>query len=221
MIYVLAALLAQCGFMLIIWFTPLHISIHYIRQGQDDLLRTQVRAWFGLINLKNEFQIVKLANDLSGMVFQAEMESQDQSLDQKNFKMTPGEMFQLHQRTYGLMRRIHGFHHIIKSFLNRIRLVKLEWYSRIGTGFADETGLLTGMVWTVKSTLVGLLSSYLTLRTVPRMQVKPSFQEKVLETEFKCMIRFQFGHAILAGIRILLNLGKRRDVTWKNTPFKV
>ncbi|MDQ0339768.1 hypothetical protein J2S00_002561 [Caldalkalibacillus uzonensis] len=220
MTYVLATVLAQCCFILIMLLTQLHISIHFIRQDKNDLLRTQVRAWFGLINFKNELQIFKLANDLSGMIYQVEVESEEQPQDQKNFKMTPGEMFQLHHRIYNLIKRIHGLHGIVKSFLNRIRLVKMEWHSRIGTGYADETGMLTGVAWSIKSTLVGLLSAYLTLRTVPRMYVQPLFQEKKLETEFTCMIRFRFGHAILAGIRILLNLRKRRDVTWKNTPFK-
>ncbi|WP_159102330.1 DUF2953 domain-containing protein [Caldalkalibacillus mannanilyticus] len=119
-----------------------------------------------------------------------------------------------------MIKRVHQLHVIAKKFLKNIRLEELIWRSKIGTGHAAETGLLTGVGWGVKSNIIGMFSSYLTLRCVPRISVTPSFNEKKIESNIQCMIRFRIGNAIVAGIRILLNLRKRRDEKWQSTQFR-
>lgn len=220
MTYLAAFLLAQTTFLVLLLITPVRLTIQFCRQGDDDLLITELWAWFGLIRLKNEVAIIDFLSDGSGTTYQLEMESQEQPVDQKNFKMTPAEFFKIQRRLHGLVKEIHHLHRLLKSFLRNIRLERFSWLTIIGTGRADETGMITGIAWSIKAVIVRFITSYLTLSTVPHFQVTPLFQETRFVTQFQCMIKFRIGHAILAGIRILLNLRKRRDVTWKSTPFK-
>jgi hypothetical protein len=204
----------------ITFFTTVRVTIHLIRKGKDDKVRTNVKAWFGLINIRTETPIIKMAEDLSGTEYQMEMESPNEKIDKVKFKVKPSELLQLQHRIYNWIKKVHALNRIIKKLLKGIRLEQLEWKSAIGTGDAAQTGTLAGISWGVKSNIIGLISNYLTLRAIPRIHIEPLFQEKKLETELKCMIRFRIGYAIFAGIRIVLNLRKRRDKKWQSIPFK-
>lgn len=218
--FVFALILSLFTLLTIIFFTTLQISIHFKRNGKDDKVKTNVKAWFGLIDIRTEVPMIDFSEDLSGTESQLNIESPNETIDKTKFKVKPFEIMQLNQRIYHWIKKIHDLHKIAKKFLKTVRLDKLEWHSAIGTGDAAQTGVLSGMGWGVKSSLIGLISSHVTLRALPRIHVQPLFQEKRVETELKCMIRFRIGHAILAGIRILLNLRKRRDDKWQNTQFK-
>jgi hypothetical protein len=204
----------------IIFFTTVQISIYFKRKGKDDKVKTNFKAWFGLIHIRTEIPVIDFSKDLSGTEYQMEIESPNETIDKTKFKMHPQEIVQVNQRLYNWIKKIHDLHEIVKKFLKTIRLDKLEWRSKIGTGDAAQTGVLTGVGWGFKSSLIGLISSHVTLRKIPRIHVQPLFQEKRLETELECMIRLRIGHAIIAGIRILLNLRKRRDNKWQNTQFR-
>lgn len=206
--------------LIITFFTTLQISIHFKRNGKDDNVKTIVKAWFGLIHFRTEVPIIDFSEDLSGTEYQMKIESPNETIDETKFKMHPLEIMQVNQRLYNWIKKIHDLHKIVKRFLKGVRLDQLEWYSKIGTGDAAQTGVLTGVGWGVKSSLIGLVSAYVTLRSIPRIHVQPLFQEKRIETELVCMIRLKIGHAIIAGIRILLNLRKRRDNKWQNTQFR-
>lgn len=218
--FVLALILAFSMLLTIIFFTTIQIHVHAGRKGKDDLIKTRIKAWFGLIRFQNEFSVIKLSEDFSGIIYQMELESPSEPLDQKEFKLTPNETMQLYQRIYNWIKNVYMMNKIIKKFLRSIRVDKFNWRTGIGSGDAAETGTITGIIWGVKASMIGLFSSYVTLRAIPRIHVQPFFNEKRLETEFEGIFRLRIGNAMLAGIRILLNLRKRRDSKWQNTLFK-
>ncbi|WP_010678427.1 DUF2953 domain-containing protein [Bacillus timonensis] len=92
---------------------------------------------------------------------------------------------------------------ILKSFLKKISITKLEWHSHIGVGDAAHTGVITGIGWSIKGTIVGVISHYLSLKTDPDYSITPSFQRAVSETRLRCMIHFRIGYAMVAGIRMI------------------
>ncbi|WP_202078652.1 DUF2953 domain-containing protein [Caldalkalibacillus salinus] len=217
---VLAIFLAWIIFFIIILFTQVQVTIHVQRKGANDKLKTKVMAWFGLIHLETETPIVKLQGDMTGAEYQMELKSPNMSLDESSFKVTPNEATQIQSRLLTVIQRVHHLHVVLKRFLKTIHLLKFEWRTSIGTGDAAETGVISGIAWSTKAAVVGVIQTYLSLRALPRFAVKPHFQEKKIETELRCMIRLRIGNAILAGIRMLLNLRKRRDVKWQSTQFK-
>jgi hypothetical protein len=218
--FILGFVLAWVFLFTILFFTIVQVKVHLVRKGKDDKVRTNVKAWFGLINIRTEVPMVKLSDDMSGTEYQMEMDSPNAPLEKSNFKVKPFELLQIHQRIYHWIKNVHELHRIVKKFLKTIRLDLLIWRSAIGTGDAAQTGTLSGISWGVKSNIIGIVSNYLTLRTIPRIHIEPLFQEKKLETELECMIRLRIGYAILAGIQIVLNLRKRRDKKWQSIPFK-
>lgn len=218
--YVLAYGLSVCMLLIIFYVTTIRVTLFFKREDKDDQLLIHVKFWCGLLHFKYEASIIQFSRDFSGIKYQTEMESADQPLDQKNFKINPKELITLQQRIYHFIQRIHDLHRVIRRCLKTIKIEKIRWQSTLGTGDAADTGMYTGMLWGIKSSVLGVLSSYFSFQKLPHINVEPSYQEKKLNTYLTCMFHLKFGHAILAGIRVLLNLRKRRDATWKNTQYK-
>lgn len=210
MTYVYSFLLALFLLFIIFTMTSLNVFVHFIRRSADDKLEILIKAWYGLIKIKYDVPVIQLSEDFSGIIYETEIESaQEEPIEKDRFKLTRNELFQLHKRATKIVKRVHALHQIMKRFFKSIRLQELQWYSRLGTGEAAETGVLTGLGWSIKSTIIGCISHLVTLRSYPSFNVIPSYYESRLETELRCMFRFRIGHAILAGIRILLNLRKK------------
>lgn len=219
-IFLLSSLISMLSMLLIISLTALTISLSSTREKENDLIKIEVTAWFKLIRIQTQVPLLKLKENLSGWEYKMEMESQAKQLNQQKTSISFTKLFHRIQSFQQFIQKVYEFNQIMRSFFKHVYLHRLEWKVELGTGDAAETGLLTGLSWGIMSSIAGLISSYVTLRTLPRLNVIPSFQQKKLETEFKCMFRLRIGHAILAGVRILLNLRKRRDVRWQSTQFK-
>lgn len=198
--------------------TTLYITVHVIKKGKNDKLRFKLKAWFGLIHIRAEVPILQILE--SGARIQVEGESTQKKLIKKQKKFTFQDFWSIQYKAQLWLKNVINLQKIAKQFLKTIRLEKLNWHTAIGTGDAAETGVLTGAGWGIKSTILGFVSQYITLRSIPNIHVQPHFQETKVESEFLCMIRFRIGHIIIAGIRMLINLRKRRDTKWQNTPFK-
>lgn len=205
---------------LILCFTKLRITIESHRLGENDRLKLTITAWFKLINIQTTIPFVKLKENLRGLEYEVDTQSSRNELDEKESSMSFTDLVHRIQRLQEFIQRVYHWHDIAKKLLKGIYLYRLDWKIEIGTGDAAETGVLTGISWGVLSSIIGLFTSYVTLRTIPSIMVQPAFQQKKLETEFRCMFRFRIGNAILAGIRLVLNLRKRRDVKWQSTQFR-
>ncbi|RFB17919.1 DUF2953 domain-containing protein [Bacillus sp. HNG] len=92
---------------------------------------------------------------------------------------------------------------VFKRFLKKISVSRFEWHSHIGVGDAAHTGIITGLGWSIKGTIVGVMSHYFNLKTHPEYSITPSFQVAVSETRLRCMIHFRIGYAMVAGIKAI------------------
>jgi hypothetical protein len=94
--------------------------------------------------------------------------------------------------------------------LSRIFYISnFSWKTAIGCDQADRTAMITGVMWTVKSNVIGLLYSMLQMNGVT-FDVNPRFNQWVFETHFSCMISFRLGKAIGQVFRIRRQYKKRR-----------
>lgn len=208
----------------IIFFTTVKIKIQYKRAKENDHIHIEAGIWFGVITFKFDIPMLQIQSLFHGVKVEekvAPAPAKAPKAQKAKFRFTIRDFFRYLHRLYKLRIHVHDFNQIAKKTLKKIRCEQIEWYTRIGVGDAAATGVVTGVVWGVKSTLVGVLSHYLTLRTVPRMNVVPAYRGEDLDTRFSCILRFRIGHAIIAGTRILFKLRKGREGLWQNTPFRV
>lgn len=83
----------------------------------------------------------------------------------------------------------------------------IQWQTDIGTGEASQTGIVSGGIWGIKSTLIQTLAnkSNLMKNESIHINVIPNYNQKVLQSVFDCMVSINAGKAMLA----LYKLGKK------------
>lgn len=71
---------------------------------------------------------------------------------------------------------------------------QVVWVTTCGTGDAAETALLSGIIWSIKASILPWVSRYCSDR--PRINVVPTFQRKTLNSDLSCMFQVKIGDAI-------------------------
>jgi Protein of unknown function (DUF2953) len=204
----------------IIIVTPVQITLFYGRIGENDHLVLEISAWFRLIRRKYEFPILDFNRTEKGpeLVYVVEKVTQKKLTSEEVGDLTHKQVEIWYVRYEKWLRRILDLHPVIKQFLKRVRCTQLEWHTAMGTGQADETGAMSGMIWSVKSMLVGVASHTLSFRTIPRMSVQPVWNQTYLRTQLQGSFRLYLGHLLLTGIKVLLRLRRKRMRKWWAAP---
>ncbi|MFS0864539.1 DUF2953 domain-containing protein [Fredinandcohnia sp. 179-A 10B2 NHS] len=190
--------------LLLIAITKLTIYIDLNHSQDDDRIKIKFSIWFGLLRYTIKIPMVKVDEDTPSIVFKEEKKANVQEQkSKKKKKYSFSEFLGSIQDSRTILERVIGMTSIIKDFISKITISKLEWHSHIGVGDAAHTGVLAGLGWSIKGTLVGLISNYMKLKAHPEYSITPSFQRAVSETKLVCMFHFRIGHAMVAGIRLI------------------
>ncbi len=216
---VLALLLA---FILVIPFTSIRLEAHYWREGANDQLNIQIRLLWGMIRLRYQIPLIKWMENEGSLIIR-EKSTDLPTKGSWRQRITWRSLCAMRERYLMFRDQVHQLQDLTRSFLRHVIFERLEWRSTVGTGDAAETGVVTGVVWGVKSILVGVLGSYVQWTKQPFLKVDPLFSEATLETDLHCIIRFRIGHAMLAAIRLMRSMRRGRkgeEQKWQSTLFK-
>jgi hypothetical protein len=219
MIYLTAYFIALILLLIILFYTKVTITVRIKRAKEDDLTHINVVAWGRLIRLYFQLKTIDLSNFTS-----TQLEVEEGSPNRR-FNLTK-EIISLHRiihiqyKIYKKLSRIYRLHRILISFLKRIYVKEFSWRTVLGTGDASATGSLTGVAWGFKSFISGTLSCYLSFKCLPVFSVHPDFNKEIFETELQCMIKLRVGDAIITSLRLVKNLGERRESKWQSTQFR-
>lgn len=89
--------------------------------------------------------------------------------------------------------------------IKHIKCTRFIWKTKLGVGDAAATGIGSGLLWSIKGFLLGLLK-----RTVDwedckvEIDVIPIFNGKAMKTEFDCIFYLRTGYIIIACVRLLV-----------------
>ncbi|OAS88850.1 hypothetical protein A6K24_15115 [Metabacillus litoralis] len=199
-------LLLSLLFLLII-FTKMTVTLDLNHIGDNDQFKIKFRAWFGLLRYTINIPLVKIDKDEPKLIVKQEQKMGSEKADNKvkeiEDKVTPEDALNGLSDIKEITQHIVGMHKIIRKFLRKIRIKKLEWHSQFGIGDAAHTGLLTGAAWAIKGGVIGLLSQYMKLQTTSVVTITPEFNQFCSRTKLQCIFQFRIGQAILAGIQFI------------------
>ncbi|WP_374721278.1 DUF2953 domain-containing protein [Peribacillus tepidiphilus] len=194
------------GFLLlVISLTRLTVEVCYYHRQDNDQLTVTIRALFGIVKRKIDIPLIKIDDNSPTIIVEENVKKgTNKQKEQKDVKQITVEDFlnSLHD-TKELISHIVGLHSIIKKFLQKVKVKRFEWNSKVGTGDAAATGTLTGAIWGAKSMIIGLLTKYLDFKVYPVYSISPDFQKAISSTKFNCIFMFTIGNAILAGIKFI------------------
>lgn len=107
----------------------------------------------------------------------------------------------------------------VKRVLARINIWDWHWNTTVGTGDAYWTSMATGAAWSAQTTILGTLSRLVQMKEMPIINVYPVFDDKAhFSTSWSCIAKIRFGHAILAGLHLMLRMKRVKGgfKAWQN-----
>lgn len=192
----------------IVTLLTVRIELDYRRKEENDSLSIHIATMGGLIRFKRHFPVLILhANDPSVQVNETRSGTLGANKKQKH-RLTLDWVQHMRKNWQRLRSAVADLYGIIQVFLSKVRCRRLVWHSVIGTGDAAEAGMLTGLIWGLKSVSLRLGTNFIKMETVPSIQVTPDFTHPRLETHFTCIVKFRLGQAILTAIRIFFHIKK-------------
>lgn len=206
MIWLLVTLTILLFLFILIICTKLTISINYYHHNDNDDLKIEIRIWFGLIKYKINIPLIKIDDDSPSVIVKSQEQKEqpsDKTTDKKVNQITPSDVINHLKTAKDLFEHVFNLHVVIRKFFGKVSIKQFEWHSLVGLGDAAYTGTLTGAIWAIKESIVGVLSHYLKLKEMPNITVTPQFQIAIIQTQLTCIFQFRIGHAILAGLKII------------------
>jgi hypothetical protein len=189
---------------LLLIFTKITIYLNYYHHKDDDHLNIEFRAWHGIIRYKKNIPLIKVDDQSPSLVVKGKSEINDKTTtEEKTSKITPHDVITNLKNFKEILQHVFELNRIIKKFLKKVSVHKFEWNTVIGVGDALYTGVISGALWTVKGSLVGLLSEYFSFKEIPQIMVHPNFNQMMTSTDLSCMFQFRTGHAMLAGLKLV------------------
>jgi hypothetical protein len=202
----------------------IHCKVCVERTGDNDSLFVQIRALFGFIRYRYDIPVIDYKGVFGGVEIFSERinENKGENLNDQHRKLTPSSL----KRNFGKFKRLlehaNGLTEWIKGSMSHVHCTKLRWQTYLGVGGADDTAVVTGFIWGVKSTLLAFLSKRIRLETRPHIEVNPLFNRSLFSMNLLCIVKIRFGYAIIAGlllaVRILTAKGGLK--TWRNILFR-
>jgi hypothetical protein len=96
----------------------------------------------------------------------------------------------------------------VTGTLSHVKCIQLKWDTRVGVGEAVETAITTGMLWGVKTSLLGYAFKYIRLETKPNITVSPQFNALHFSSELTCTVKIRVFHVLQAGAMLLVRVFK-------------
>lgn len=196
---------------IILLLSRINISIAYFKEDCSNQLIVTVSAFFRLLRLKYELNILDLFS-VDGPF--ADIGEKPRSLSGE--KAT--RLFLKRPWRKGIFDCIHRYRHVgnkVRASFNyaskRVYVKELTWHSVFGTGDAAVTGFLIGLMWNVKTLLYLIVKALFKSYVCPSFKIEPRYDRAVFNTGFNCILSIKTGHAIIAGIIFLIS-GKKDGV---------
>lgn len=207
MFWFIVILLLLLLLLLLIIITKLTVTLDLKHVGDNDQFKIKFRAWFGLLRYTINIPLVKIDDNGPNVIVKQEQkvgnEKADNKVKEKEEKVSPDDALNSLSDIKEITQHIVGLHKIIRRFLKKIKIKKLEWHSQFGIGDAAHTGLLTGAAWAIKGSVIGVMSQYMKLKTNPVVTITPEFNQFCSRTKLQCIFQFRIGQAMWAGIQFI------------------
>lgn len=206
--------------MILLMITPIQVTLYYNRSGENDHLVLSLVAWYGVIRRKYEMPILFLKQTEGGPQVVAKVETiqRGNKVKESVRDFTRKQVKRWYHNYRDVLKKVRDLQPLFNKMCRHIRCTDLEWHTLMGTGQASETGALTGIIWGVKSMIVGIVSHTITLHAMPKMSVQPVWNQAIIQTELRCELHFYLGIVLITAAKMMLRLRKGRQRKWQTTP---
>ncbi len=209
MIWITILFLILLIFIFIIMVQKSRFEIEYWREGADGRLLVNLRGPFGAI-----FPVIeRKPSDEEGLVSQLMRRTEDvlgPGDQQTAMQALLDKIPQLSQflRQLPLLKT---YRPLLGYFIKHSHIESLTWETKLGTGNAAGTGILVGLAWSLKGSLLAWIQNQgKPLGGKSAIVVTPSFQTNCFCTFFHCILSIRNVHVITAQLRLFKSKLRQR-----------
>ncbi|MHA7962943.1 DUF2953 domain-containing protein [Paenibacillus sp. CAU 1782] len=203
--------------------SPIVIDGYYRRSGNKDDAQFTVKLLYGLIKYRVKVPFVRFTGKSLQLKEHISTSSAGQSDSHKqNDEIDAERVVRMIDKWKQLLEMTRDFTGVVKHALERVDVHRWQWSTSVGTGDAMWTAMATGLVWSIKTSAIGLLSQVVRLKSHPELKVDPVYDRPAFTTEWSCIAQIRFGYAILAGLQLFIRMKKWKGGVklWQNILFK-
>lgn len=185
-------------------------EFYFSRVKDNDTLSVEMRALFGLIRYRYVIPIIQFKGFTKGILIKSEVVTKAEAKlkDESKDHITKEKVISFYKEAKDALVHTLSLYDWMKQTLAKVQCTELKWITRVGIGDAPETAITTGMIWGIKSSLLGFTMRYVQLKATPRIDVIPQFNEKVFSTEVRVAGRIRVWHVMFAGVRLMARASK-------------
>ena len=201
-------------------FSKVKVSVNFERKENQDKGEVIVRGLGGLLHYKLSIPTLDFKSVDSGVKVESKQESATKKEKEETF-ISFEKIHYWYENYEELLYRIQSFHETVRGFMSHIHCEKWIWKTIVGTGDAAEAGIITGLVWGVKTNVLGFISHYIQWDQKPSLEVLPVFQQSVLQTSFESQFSFSIGSAIRFFVLMWVRMRRAGNHSFKKSdiPF--
>lgn len=218
--YLLLMLLVAAAVVTVLLMSRIHIEVDTSRVKKHDRFTVNIRALFGLFKYRVFVPMIDFRN-LSDGIFIKKKTSFSAIANSDNageLQVTRERIIEYYERARLLIKNVFDLTGWMKESLCHLECTQFRWLTRIGIGDAPETAITTGIVWGIKSSLLGFALPHIVMKTKPYVQVAPQYNLQHFSTELICKTQIRVYYAMLAGFRLLPRIwkGKGSLKSWQH-----
>lgn len=225
-IIIIAACLAVA--LVILLLSVVTIQMHAVKRGKNEQISLDMKIAFGLVKLHYEVPQVKFDNLKKGFAVSS---TSSNNLEKKQGDSdNPKDEYVGKEKVEGWFqnyKKILNATTGLKSWLTRtmkhVNITSTSWSTHFALEEADHTAIASGLLWSIKSMLVGKMSFKVRFKAPPKLSVTPLFgRTPFFATEMNCIAQISLGYAMYAGLTLIVRVLKVKGgfQQWLNTLFK-
>lgn len=177
---------------IIVMISHIQVKFYFKKDQANDKIAYHIKALLGIIRLQFEVPVVKFKG------------VNDSNMD--NTKTSKAKNFFRHFQN--LRTHVYGFSDWYTKALSKIKCIELSWNTKVGIGDAPVTAITTGLIWALKTTLLGFIFRKITLRTKLVLDVTPCYHQKHFTTELVSELKVRHFFALLTVLELLIRIMK-------------
>ncbi|WP_165842206.1 DUF2953 domain-containing protein [Paenibacillus xerothermodurans] len=195
------------------------------RENKNDEILIDVHALYGLVKKRLAIPIMNFISLSEGLGVKSQFidKSENQLLLELNRNIDKRTIQQLFDNLRQLLTHCVRFDRWLSDTLGHVHCTRMYWKTELGVGDAAETAMTTGMVWGLKSSLLGVAFRFIKLHARPELLVQPHFNGTKFTTEVTCTTHIRLFYVCVAGLHLVYRIFKVKNGlrTWQRVLFKV
>ncbi|WP_442601151.1 DUF2953 domain-containing protein [Paenibacillus sp. KN14-4R] len=219
LLWIIGILIGLCLLLFVLSCTYVEGKMHIRRVKNNDSFTFEFKALFGLIRHRFEVPIVDFMNMSQGIKVKSKEVNANshKTVGKKKTSITRRGLSRSIHNTRMILQQTRDLNRWLIQTLSTIKCSYFQWDSRIGIGDAPNTAMAVGVLWAVKTSLLGWVFRYIQLQSPPKLSVNPQYNQTTYSTEILVTLKTRIFYLFLARRRLKVRLKQSKGGlrTWQ------